>query len=168
VQAGLAMLALLAVLFDTREIRGINPWIKPLQFDVSVLILLLTMVALSSSLSRFLALGVRVEIAEVVEVAGDKSRTEVTVALTDQLNPILADARLQPPFGTSCTFPMDTQPPPPSRYRSKSLWTCRRLIAGTAAAKHAVRRPARTSVGTSILLRSTSCIVTRPISNRNF
>ena len=53
VQVGLAVLATVAMPFDNREILGINPWIKPLKFDVSVLILLITMAALLSGLPRF-------------------------------------------------------------------------------------------------------------------
>ena len=52
-QLGLALLAMIAAPFDSREILGINPWIKPLKFDVSVLILLITMAAFLSGLPRF-------------------------------------------------------------------------------------------------------------------
>jgi hypothetical protein len=53
VQLGLALLAIFAMPFDTRELLGINPWIKPLKFDFSVLILLVTMAAFLSGLPRF-------------------------------------------------------------------------------------------------------------------
>jgi hypothetical protein len=53
VQLGLAILALLAMPFDSRQILGINPWIKPLKFDFSVLILLITTAAFLSGLTRF-------------------------------------------------------------------------------------------------------------------
>ncbi len=52
-QFGLAVLALFAMPFDTREILGINPWIKPLKFDLSVLMLLVTLAAFLSGLPRF-------------------------------------------------------------------------------------------------------------------
>lgn len=52
-QLVLAVLAMTAAPFDNREILGINPWIKPLKFDVSVLILLITMAAFLSGLPRF-------------------------------------------------------------------------------------------------------------------
>jgi hypothetical protein len=40
---GLGILALLGILIDTREVGGLNPWIKPLKFDLSIAIFLWTM-----------------------------------------------------------------------------------------------------------------------------
>jgi hypothetical protein len=45
--------ALAALPFDQRRILGINPWIKPLKFDISTLIFLLTMALMLSALGRF-------------------------------------------------------------------------------------------------------------------
>ncbi len=53
VQLGLAMLALIAMPFDSRQILGINPWIKPLKFDLSVLILLVTIAVFLNGFTRF-------------------------------------------------------------------------------------------------------------------
>ncbi len=40
---GLAALALLGIFADTREVGGLNPWIKPLKFDLSIVVYLWTM-----------------------------------------------------------------------------------------------------------------------------
>ena len=48
VQLGLALFALVAMPFDKRKILGINPWIKPLKFDLSILIFFVTMAAILS------------------------------------------------------------------------------------------------------------------------
>ena len=53
VQVGLAVLALSAMPFDKRQILGINPWVKPLKFDVSVAIFLVTMAGVLSGLRDF-------------------------------------------------------------------------------------------------------------------
>ena len=52
-QLGLAAFALLAMPFDHREILGLNPWIKPLKFDLSIIIVLITFAAFLSGLQRF-------------------------------------------------------------------------------------------------------------------
>jgi hypothetical protein len=52
-QVALAIFALIAMPFDHRAILGINPWIKPLKFDVSVAIMLLTLAATLSGLQGF-------------------------------------------------------------------------------------------------------------------
>ena len=52
-QLGLAIFALVAMPFDKREILGINPWVKPLKFDLSILILFITMAAFLSGFQRF-------------------------------------------------------------------------------------------------------------------
>ncbi len=45
-QLGLALFALVAMPFDKRKILGINPWIKPLKFDLSILIFFVTIAAI--------------------------------------------------------------------------------------------------------------------------
>ena len=45
-QVGLALLALAAMPFDKRKILGVNPWIKPLKFDLSTLIVFVTIAAI--------------------------------------------------------------------------------------------------------------------------
>jgi hypothetical protein len=52
-QVALAIFALIAMPFDHRTILGINPWIKPLKFDVSVGIMLITLAAILSGLRGF-------------------------------------------------------------------------------------------------------------------
>ena len=52
-QLGLAIFALVAMPFDKRKILGINPWIKPLKFDISVLIFFVTMAAILNGLERY-------------------------------------------------------------------------------------------------------------------
>ena len=52
-QIGLAFFALVAMPFDKRKILGINPWIKPLKFDLSILILFVTMAAILNGLERY-------------------------------------------------------------------------------------------------------------------
>ncbi len=52
-QVALALFALSAMPFDHRTILGINPWIKPLKFDVSVGIMLVTLAAILSGLQGF-------------------------------------------------------------------------------------------------------------------
>ncbi len=52
-QVALGVLALLAMPFDKRLILGINPWIKPLKFDLSIAIFLLTMAAIMSGVQGF-------------------------------------------------------------------------------------------------------------------
>jgi len=52
-QVALAIFALIAIPFDHRTILGINPWIKPLKFDVSVGIMLVTLAAILSGLQGF-------------------------------------------------------------------------------------------------------------------
>jgi hypothetical protein len=52
-QVALAILALITMPFDQRTILGINPWIKPLKFDVSVGIMLVTLAAILSGLQGF-------------------------------------------------------------------------------------------------------------------
>ncbi len=52
-QVGLALFALMAMPFDKRKILGINPWIKPLKFDLSILIFLVTAAAILSGLERY-------------------------------------------------------------------------------------------------------------------
>ena len=50
----LAAIALVGLLTDHRSILGLNPWIKPLKFDLSVILFLLTIAALLSALgTRF-------------------------------------------------------------------------------------------------------------------
>jgi hypothetical protein len=43
---GLLALSLAAMPFDSRKILGLNPWIKPVKFDVSVIVFLLTIAVL--------------------------------------------------------------------------------------------------------------------------
>ena len=45
-QVGLALSALVAMPFDKRKILGINPWFKPLKFDLSILIVFVTIAAI--------------------------------------------------------------------------------------------------------------------------
>lgn len=52
-QLVLGLLALLAMPFDHRLILGINPWIKPMKFDISVGIMLVTLAGILSGLQRF-------------------------------------------------------------------------------------------------------------------
>jgi hypothetical protein len=52
-QVALASFALIAMPFDHRTILGINPWVKPLKFDVSVGIMLVTLAAILSGLQGF-------------------------------------------------------------------------------------------------------------------
>ena len=54
-QLGLATCAVVAMSFDTRKILGISPWIKPLKFDISVLIVLVTVAALLCGFERFIS-----------------------------------------------------------------------------------------------------------------
>jgi hypothetical protein len=44
--AGLLLLSLLAMPFDQRRILGLNPWVKPAKFDISVIVFLVTMAVL--------------------------------------------------------------------------------------------------------------------------
>ncbi len=53
IQVALALFALVASAFDKRQILGLNPWVKPLKFDLSVLILLVTIAGFLSGLQRF-------------------------------------------------------------------------------------------------------------------
>jgi hypothetical protein len=70
-QVALAIFALTAMPFDHRTVLGINPWIKPLKFDVSVGIMLVTLAAILSGLQGFdrsrLWIGVGVGIALCLE-----------------------------------------------------------------------------------------------------
>jgi hypothetical protein len=52
-QVVLAIFALIAMPLDHRVILGINPWIKPLKFDVSVGIMLVTLAGILSGLQGF-------------------------------------------------------------------------------------------------------------------
>jgi len=52
-QVALTLFALIAMPFDHRTILGINPWIKPLKFDVSVGIMMVTLAGILSGLQRF-------------------------------------------------------------------------------------------------------------------
>ncbi len=52
-QVGLALFALVAMPFDKRKILGINPWIKPLKFDLSILITFVTMAAILNGFERY-------------------------------------------------------------------------------------------------------------------
>ncbi len=52
-QLGLALFALVAMPFDKRKILGINPWIKPLKFDLSVLIVFVTIAAILNGFERY-------------------------------------------------------------------------------------------------------------------
>ncbi len=52
-QLGLALCALVGMPFDKRVILGINPWIKPLKFDLSVLIVFLTIAAILTGFERY-------------------------------------------------------------------------------------------------------------------
>ena len=52
-QVALATFALIAMAFDHRTILGINPWIKPFKFDVSVGIMLVTLAGILSGLQGF-------------------------------------------------------------------------------------------------------------------
>ena len=49
---GLLVLSLAAMPFDKRMILGLNPWVKPVKFEVSVIVFLLTMAAVLSGLGR--------------------------------------------------------------------------------------------------------------------
>jgi hypothetical protein len=48
----LTVAALVALPFDQRRILGLNPWIKPLKFDISTLIFLLTIALMLHALGR--------------------------------------------------------------------------------------------------------------------
>jgi hypothetical protein len=48
----LLVFSLAALPFDHRSILGLNPWIKPIKFEISVIIFLLTMAALLGALGR--------------------------------------------------------------------------------------------------------------------
>jgi hypothetical protein len=48
--AGLLLLSLAAMPFDSRKIIGLNPWVKPVKFDVSVIVFLVTIALLLWSL----------------------------------------------------------------------------------------------------------------------
>lgn len=50
--AALLVCGLIALPFDHRRILGLNPWIKPMKFEVSIIVFLLTMAALLSALGR--------------------------------------------------------------------------------------------------------------------
>ena len=52
-QLGLAIFALVAMPLDKRKILGINPWIKPLKFDISVVIVLVTIAAILTGCERY-------------------------------------------------------------------------------------------------------------------
>jgi hypothetical protein len=47
---GLLLLSLAAMPFDRRRILGLNPWIKPIKFDLSVIVFLITIALLLSAL----------------------------------------------------------------------------------------------------------------------
>lgn len=51
-QCGLALFALVALPLDKRKILGINPWIKPLKFDLSVLIVFVTIAVILTGFER--------------------------------------------------------------------------------------------------------------------
>jgi hypothetical protein len=48
----LLLLSAAALPFDHRRILGLNPWVKPIKFEISVIVFLLTMAALLSALGR--------------------------------------------------------------------------------------------------------------------
>ena len=48
----LLVLSLAALPFDHRTILGLNPWIKPIKFEISIIVFLLTMGALLGALGR--------------------------------------------------------------------------------------------------------------------
>lgn len=50
---GLLVFGLIGLMFDRRTILGLNPWIKPLKFDLSVIVFVLTMAWMLSLLKRF-------------------------------------------------------------------------------------------------------------------
>ena len=52
-QLALACFALAAMPFDKRTILGVNPWIKPLKFDLSVGILMCTLALILSGLQGY-------------------------------------------------------------------------------------------------------------------
>ena len=66
-QLGLALFALVAMPFDKRKILGINPWIKPLKFDLSVLILFVTIAAILNGFERYAT--ARILIAAAISVS---------------------------------------------------------------------------------------------------
>jgi hypothetical protein len=47
---GLLALSLAAMPFDQRKIMGLNPWVKPVKFDVSVIVFLITIAIILSAL----------------------------------------------------------------------------------------------------------------------
>lgn len=51
-QVGMAVLSLAVMPFDHREILGLNPWVKPLKFDISIAIVLVTAAAFLGGLER--------------------------------------------------------------------------------------------------------------------
>jgi hypothetical protein len=52
-QVGMAVVCLAVMPFDHRQILGLNPWIKPLKFDISITVLLLTSAAFLEGLERW-------------------------------------------------------------------------------------------------------------------
>ena len=66
-QLGLALFALVAMPFDKRKILGINPWIKPLKFDLSILIFFVTMAAILDGFERYAS--VRTAIAATLSIS---------------------------------------------------------------------------------------------------
>ena len=72
INVGLLIFALIALPFDHRIILGLNPWIKPIKFDISAIIFLVTIAAMLSALpARWLTqqsiIGSGVAIAMIVE-----------------------------------------------------------------------------------------------------
>ena len=66
-QVGLALFALAAMPFDKRKILGLNPWIKPLKFDLSILIVFVTIAAILTGFERYAV--ARTWIAAVISVS---------------------------------------------------------------------------------------------------
>ena len=66
-QLGLALFALVAMPFDKRKILRINPWIKPLKFDLSILIFFVTMAAILSGFERYAS--IRTAIAATLSIS---------------------------------------------------------------------------------------------------
>ena len=66
-QLGLALFALVAMPFDKRKILGINPWIKPLKFDLSIMITFVTIAAILNGFERYA--GARTAIAATISIS---------------------------------------------------------------------------------------------------
>ena len=113
-------------------------------------------------------LTANVDAVTLIQSLGCERRSEVSIALPDQLDRVLADTCLKLVVGDSSTGPMDQSASGAIAVTPQQPVHLAIADRKTVAAEATLRRPARTSVNTSMRCRSFALIATKPMPLEHF